>query len=120
MHKVIYLRRKEPRRLIITRPNYKINFEESLRNHLLSKYDIDLGEELGRGGVGIVYRAKERTCGQDLVVKTIIQDSSEERQAISGYNTCELTDFLEKQDPDTNKEIHREIAKRALGRYVSQ
>jgi len=59
---------------------------------LLSKYDIDLGEELGRGGVGIVYRAKERTCGQDLVVKTIIQDSSEEREDFVSLLKKEIKD----------------------------
>jgi serine/threonine protein kinase len=93
MAKVIYVKNREPKKLRIVRQNpYTGSSESALKDHLLNRYDIDLGEELGRGGIGIVYRARERTCGQDLVVKTIIPGSSVDKENLVALLRKEIKD----------------------------
>ncbi|MBP7559862.1 MAG: serine/threonine protein kinase, partial [Armatimonadetes bacterium] len=49
--------------------------------------DFDLLDEIGRGGMGVVYRARQRSLGRDVAVKVLPEELAREGQVAARFRT---------------------------------
>ncbi|MBP7559859.1 MAG: serine/threonine protein kinase [Armatimonadetes bacterium] len=49
--------------------------------------DFDLQQEIGRGGMGVVYRARQKSLGRDVAVKVLPEDLAREGQVAARFRT---------------------------------